>query len=133
IVERIRFFEAMHRAAKRSPRAPELLREMAESESAYAQRARLALAEGAYLQVSAQEGQTELRRISTNDPSTKERTDYLAIFLGDTADRESETQVTKLAESFLAQYPDSQFEPEVRMKLGELLYRRGDYLGARGQ
>jgi tetratricopeptide (TPR) repeat protein len=133
IVERIRFFEAMHRAAKRSPRAPELLRKMAESESAYAQRARLALAEWAYLQVSAQEGQTELRRISTNDPSTKERTDYLAIFLGDTADRESETQVAKLAESFLAQYPDSQFEPEVRMKLGELLYRRGDYLGARGQ
>ena len=75
----------------------------------------------------------ELRRISTDDPSTKERTDYLAIFLGDTADRESEAQVAKLAETFIAQYPDSRFEAHVRMKLGETFYRRGDYLGARGQ
>jgi tetratricopeptide (TPR) repeat protein len=133
IVERIRFFEAMRRSAKRSPRAPDFLRKIADSQSAYAQRARLALAEWAYLEVSAQDGQAELRRISTNDPSTKERTDYLAIFLGDTADRESDAQVAKLAESFLAQYPDSPFEPEVRMKLGEMFYRRGDYLGARGQ
>ena len=132
-VEKIRFFEAMRRAAKRSSGTPNLLRKIADSESAYSQRARLALAEWAYLQVSAQDARAELRRISTNDPPTKERTEYLAIFLGDTADRESEAQVAKLAEAFLAQYPDSPFEPEVRMKLGEMFYRRGDYLGARGQ
>ena len=131
-VEKIRFFEAMRQAAKRSPGTPHLLRKIADSESAYGQRARLALAEWAYLQASAQDAHSELRRISTNDPSTKERTDYLAIFLGDTADRESEAQVAKLAETFLAQYPDSPFESQVRMKLGEMFYRRGDYLGARG-
>ena len=132
-VERIRFLAAMRQAAKRASGAPDLLRKTAGSESPYAQRARLALSELAYLQASTQEAQAELRRISTNDPATKERTDYLAIFLGDTADRESEAQIARLAETFLAQYPDSPFEPEVRMKLGEMLYRRGDYLGARGQ
>jgi hypothetical protein len=57
----------------------------------------------------------------------------LAIFLGDKADRESEAETARLAEAFLADYPVSPFEAEVRMKLGELLYRKGDYLGARGQ
>ncbi|HEY5704502.1 MAG TPA: tetratricopeptide repeat protein [Terrimicrobiaceae bacterium] len=133
IVERVRFFEAMRQAAERSPGAPALLRKIADSESAYAQRARLALAEWAYSQASARGGQAELRRVSTDDAATSERKDCLAIFLGDTADRESEAQVAKLAERFLAQYPDSSFEPEVRMKLGEIFYRRGDYLGARGQ
>jgi tetratricopeptide (TPR) repeat protein len=132
-VERIRFFEAMRQAAKRSPSARDLLRKIADSESAYGQRARLALAEWAFLEISAEEAGVELRRISTDDPPTKERTDYLAIFQGDTADRESEAQVAKLAETFIAQYPDSRYEAHVRMKLGETFYRRGDYLGARGQ
>jgi tetratricopeptide (TPR) repeat protein len=131
-LEKVRFFEAM-RQAKRSRGTPDLLRKIADSESAYAQRARLALAEWSYLQASAQDAQAELRRISTSDPSTKERTDYLAIFLGDKADRESEAETAKLAEAFLTEYPASPFEAAVRMKLGELLYRRGDYLGARGQ
>jgi tetratricopeptide (TPR) repeat protein len=132
IVERVRFFEAM-RQAKRSRGTPDLLRRIADSDSSYAPRARLALAEWTYLKASPQDAQSELRRVSTSDPSTKERTEYLAIFLGDKADRESEAETTRLAEAFLAEYPASPFEAEVRMKLGELLYRRGDYLGARGQ
>ena len=131
-LERVRFFEAM-RQAKRSRGTPDLLRKIADSDSSYAPRARLALAEWTYLKASAQDAQAELRRVSTSDPSTKERTDYLAIFLGDKADRESEAETARLAEAFLANYPVSPFEAEVRMKLGELLYRKGDYLGARGQ
>jgi TolA-binding protein len=132
-VERVRFFEAMLQAAMRAPEAASLLRKIAESRSPYAHRARLALAEWAYLRTSAQEAQTELLRVSTDDPSTIERTECLAIFLGDTADPQSEAQTVKLAEAFLTRYANSRFEPEVRMKLGEVLYRRGDYLGARGQ
>ncbi|MGB7794572.1 MAG: tetratricopeptide repeat protein [Terrimicrobiaceae bacterium] len=131
-LERVRFFEAM-RQAKRSRGTPDLLRKIADSDSSYAPRARLALAEWTYLKSSAQDAQAELRRVSTSDPSTKERSDYLAIFLGDKADRESEAETARLAEAFLADYPVSPFEAEVRMKLGELLYRKGDYLGARGQ
>ena len=74
-----------------------------------------------------------LQRISTDDPATKERTDYLAIFVADDGDRESEAQIIKLAENFINTYPSSRFEPQVRMKWGEILYRRGDYLGARAQ
>jgi TolA-binding protein len=131
-LERVRFFEAM-RQAKRSRGTPDLLRKIADNDSSYAQRARLALAEWTYLKSSAQDAQAELRRVSTGDPSTKERSDYLAIFLGDKADRESDAETARLAEAFLADYPVSPFEAEVRMKLGELLYRKGDYLGARGQ
>ncbi len=132
-VGRIRFLEAMRQAAKRSPTAPGLLRKIADGQSAYAQKARLALAESSYLQGSAPDGEAGMRRISTQDPQTQERADYLAIFLADATDPESDAQAAKLAESFLNQYPTSQFEPQVRMKLGEILYRRGDYLGARGQ
>ena len=132
-VGRIRFLEAMRQAAKRSPTAPGLLRKIADGQSAYAQKARLALAELSYLQGSAPDGEAGMRRISTQDPQTQERADYLAIFLADATDPESDAQAAKLAESFLNQYPTSQFEPQVRMKLGEILYRRGDYLGARGQ
>ena len=38
-----------------------------------------------------------------------------------------------MAEAFLKKYSHSRYQAEVRMKLGEMLYRRGDYLGARGQ
>ena len=100
-LERVRFFEAM-RQAKRSRGTPDLLRKIADSDSSYAQRARLALAEWTYLKSSAQDAQAELRRVSTSDPSTKERSDYLAIFLGDKADRESEAETARLAEAFLA-------------------------------
>jgi tetratricopeptide (TPR) repeat protein len=132
-LERIRFIEAMRQAAKRSANAPDLLKKIAESDSSYAQPARLALAELADLKLSTGDARAELRRISAEDNSTKERADYLGIFVGDTGDREAEAQVAKLAEDFLKEYPDSQFEAEVRMKWGEILYRRGDYLSARGQ
>ena len=111
----------------------DLLGEIADSDSSYAQRARLALAELADIERSADDAHAALRRISTDDPATKERADYLAIFVGDNGDREAEAQVAKLAEDFLKEYPDSRFEPQVRMKWGEILYRRGDYLNARGQ
>jgi len=132
-VDRIRFLEAMRQASKRSAASAHLLGEIADSDSSYAQRARLALAELADIERSAEDAHAALRRISTDDPATKERADYLAIFVGDNGDREAEAQVAKLAEDFLKEYPDSRFEPQVRMKWGEILYRRGDYLNARGQ
>ena len=80
------------------------------------------------LKLSAGDARAELRRISTEDSATKERADYLEIFVGDTGDRETEAQVAKLADDFLKEYPDSRFEAEVRMKWGEILYRQGDCL-----
>ena len=56
---------------------------------------------GLFGDLRAEDAGVELRRISTDDPSTKERTDYLAIFQGDTADRESEAQVAEACRSLL--------------------------------
>lgn len=133
VVERIRFLEAMREASQRSPSAPDLLEKIADSDSSYAPRARLALAELADIQPNADEARSELRRISTDDPAIKERADYLAIFAEDDGNRETDPHIAKLAEDFLNKYPNSRFEPQVRMKWGETLYRRGDYLNARGQ
>lgn len=133
VVERIHFLEAMRQAAMRSSPAADLLKKIADSESPYAQRARLALAELADIQFTPDDALAALRRISTDDPATKERADYLAIFVGDDGTRETEAQIAKLAEDFINEFPSSRFESQVRMKWGEILYRRGDYLNARGQ
>jgi TolA-binding protein len=133
IVDRIRFLEAMRQAASRSSGSANLLQKIAEGNSSYAQRATLALAELADIQLNSDEARETLRRISSDDPATKERTEYLAIFVADDGDRESEAQIIKLAENFINTYPSSRFEPQVRMKWGEILYRRGDYLNARAQ
>ena len=133
VVERIRFLEAMRQASSRSRSSADLLQKIAQSNSSYAQRAGLALAELADLQLNSDEARATLRRISSDDPATKERTEYLAIFVADDGDRESEAEIIKLAENFINTYPSSRFEPQVRMKWGEILYRRGDYLNARVQ
>ncbi len=133
VVERIRFLEAMREASDRSPTSADLLHKIADSDSSYAQRARLALAELADIQSEVEEARASLRRISSDDSATKERTEYLAIFVADDGNRESEAEIIKLAENFMNTYPSSRFEPQVRMKWGEILYRRGDYLNARGQ
>ena len=133
VVDRLRFLEAMRQASTRSSISADLLQKIAESNSSYAQRARLALAELADSQLNSDEARATLQRISSDDPATKERTDYLAIFVADDGDRESEAQIIKLAENFINTYPSSRFEPQVRMKWGEILYRRGDYLNARAQ
>ena len=133
VVDRLRFLEAMRQASTRSSISADLLQKIAESDSSYAQRARLALAELADSQLNSDEARATLQRIASDDPATKERTDYLAIFVADDGDRESEAQIIKLAENFINTYPSSRFEPQVRMKWGEILYRRGDYLNARAQ
>jgi TolA-binding protein len=133
VVDRIRFLEAMRQASSRSASAADLLQKIAESNSSYAQRAQLALAEFADTQLKSDEARTTLQHISSDDSTTKERTEYLAIFVADDGDRESEAQILKLAENFINTYPSSRFESHVRMKWGEILYRRGDYLNARAQ
>ena len=133
ILERIHFLEALHRASQREPGAGALLREIAEGPSSFSGQARLALAEWDYLQLDLAGARTGLRKISSGDPAQKEREEYLAVFLADTGDQESESRVGALAGDFLKDHPESPFEPEVRLKLGETLYRRGDFLGARAQ
>ncbi len=54
------------------------------------------------------------------------------MFLADTGDAGSDADVIALAEKFLLTRPGTTYEPEVRMKLAEILFRKGDYQGAEG-
>ncbi len=128
--ERIVFLEAMHHASQRAPDAFDRLQDIAGSSSPWASRARLALAEWQNLQLDREGAQSEILKISTADPAESERIAYLGVFLSDTGDADAELQTVTLATDFLKQYPGSAFMAEVRMKLGEVLHRRGDYLAS---
>jgi TolA-binding protein len=133
---RFEFFSAMHAAARRDPDAGRRLGEIAATDSPYAAQARLALAEWDALRLDYAAAGAELRRISTQAgqaPALEERASALAVFVADTGEPNAEAEVKRLAAGFLKAYPDSAFAPEIHMKLGEMYFRRGDYLAARGE
>jgi len=133
LLEKYEFINAMYQASKRQPVATGLLRRIAGSGSRYANRAQLALAEFEGVELNTKAAGDDLQKVSLKDADAKERAKCLEIFLADTGEPESEAQVVSLAGAFLKAYPKSAFEPEVRMKIGEMLFRKGDYLGSRDQ
>lgn len=107
------------------------LRQLAQSNSsAVSQSARIALAELRYEQGDLAGASQELQRISTNatDPA---RHAALEVFLSDTGETSAQAGTIAAARTFLSTYPSSESEADVRMKLGEILYRKGDYAAAR--
>ncbi len=136
-LDRFEFLTAMHLAARRDPSAPKRLAAIADSSSSHAAQARLALAEWDATLLDLQGARAQLRRVSTQEgasnPQVAERAAALGVFVADIGDPSSEAEVKRLAEEFLKTYPESAFAPEIHMKLGELHFRRGDYLAARGE
>lgn len=133
---RFEFFAAMRQAARREPDAGRRLAEIASGTSAYAAQARLALAEWDALRLDFPAAHAELQKISNTpdlSPVVEERAGALAVFVADTGEARSGDEVRRLAEAFLKAHPDSRFAPEIHMKLGELYFRGGDYLAARGE
>jgi len=125
-----RMQEAFHLARKGDPRTESTLQTLARSPvPGIASRARLALAEWKYQQLDYPGANAELRRISTQaDPS---REAALKVFLADDGNPANTEQAIAAARSFLAAYQNTDPEASVRMKLGELLYRQGDFATAR--
>jgi outer membrane protein assembly factor BamD (BamD/ComL family) len=135
-LERLEFLAAMHLAARRDPEAAARLTAIAGSSSPYAAQARLALAEWQAAQLDYEGAKAQLRLVSTQNganAAVQERAEALGVFVADTGEPRADAEVKRLAEAFLKTYPDSAFAPEIHMKLGEMLYRRGDYLAARGE
>ncbi|HEY3601455.1 MAG TPA: tetratricopeptide repeat protein [Chthoniobacterales bacterium] len=66
-------------------------------------------------------------------PVALERADYLQIWIEDSAPSGNEATVIAAASQFLARHPDSRSAAEVRMKLAEAYYRRGDFANAQTQ
>jgi tetratricopeptide (TPR) repeat protein len=70
---------------------------------------------------------------STPDPTTRERADYLAVFLADAASPPETAKIIDLGQKFLHDFPHSAFVPDVRMKLGQTYFQLGDQANAETQ
>ena len=122
--------QALHKARTGDPSATEILETAAAaSDPALASQARLALAEWKFAQLDFQGARLELQKISTRSPSPRQ--EALGVFLADTGEPGSEQAAIELARAFLEKHPGSESAAEVRMKLGELLFRTGNYAAAR--
>ncbi|MEI6034614.1 MAG: tetratricopeptide repeat protein [Verrucomicrobiae bacterium] len=128
----LRLQSALVLASARDPQAENHLRGLAANEgSPIAGAAALALAEWKFERHDVRGAIGELQRVSTLAGADPARAAALAVFLAD--DGGIGDEAVKAAEKFLAMHPGTQPEPEIRMKLGEILYRRGDFAGARIQ
>ncbi len=126
----LRLEEAFLLAKEGDPRAPELLESLAaENNPDMASKAAIALAEWKFEHNDRDGSLAGLRRISTAPGEDSARADALGVFLADdgTASAEAEAGATR----FLQEHPGSPAEPEVLLKLGEILYHKGDFAGAR--
>ncbi|MFM8982571.1 MAG: tetratricopeptide repeat protein [Spartobacteria bacterium] len=122
--------EAFQQVRGGKPEAGEVLKSLANSQdSQTAAKARLALAEWKFQQLDTAGSRLELEKIS-NQPEMP-RQAALRVFLADSGEPGSEEAAIDEARAFLLKHPDSESEPEVRLKLGELLYRKGDFAAAR--
>jgi TolA-binding protein len=66
-------------------------------------------------------------------PTALEHADYLQVWIEDAASSADEAAVIEAANHFLQNHPTSSFAGEVRMKLAEAYYRRGDFANAQTQ
>ncbi len=72
-------------------------------------------------------------RAGNSTPAARERADYLEIWIEDATNAAGETAVITAASKFLEVHRDSRFAAEVRMKLAEAYFRRGDFANAQTQ
>jgi outer membrane protein assembly factor BamD (BamD/ComL family) len=107
-----------------NPRAPE---------------ARLALAELRYANGDAAGANQYLRVVneSAAPAQTVEQADYLAIFVADSTTPPADDRVIALCRAFIEHYPTPSKSDdklaEVRMKLGQVYFRKGDFASAQTQ
>ena len=122
--------EAFQQVRAGKPEAGGTLESLAQSQdSPTAAKARLALAEWKFQQLDTAGSRLELEKISTQTEMPRHAA--LRVFLADNGDPGSEQAAIDEARAFLLKHPDTESEPEVRLKLGELLYRKGDFAAAR--
>jgi TolA-binding protein len=98
--------------------------------------AQLALAELALNDGNAAEAQKLQQAAATAaeaTPEMREHADYLGVFLADAQTPRNDEQVIACARDFIREHPAAAVLGEVRMKLGEVYFRREDYLKAQEQ
>jgi len=78
----------------------------------------------------------EYLQVANTSPQTAEtqaHSQYLAIFLADSEQPRDEEKVISLAREFLREYRESPLSAEVRMKLAQIYFRRGDFANSETQ
>lgn len=99
--------------------------------------AQLALAEIAYLRpfpdLDLAANYLKASNESPQAGDTGERADYLAIFLADAAGSRDEEKVIRECREFIKNHGSSQLLANVYMKLGQVYFRRGEWLNAETQ
>ncbi len=95
--------------------------------------ARIALAELAFLSSDIDSASVLLKAANENGAQNSERGDYLAIFVADAQTPRDDAQVIALCENFLRAHAGSALQPDVRMKLGQVYFRREDFANAQTQ
>ena len=129
-IEVARMQRAFHLAREGSPEAEAALESLSSSpDAAMAAKARLALAEWKYQQLNSSGAKEDLVRVSTS--ANPARQAALQVFLMDNGELGSEEKTVEAARGFLSAYPENEAAPSVWMKLGEILFRKGDYASAR--
>ncbi len=97
--------------------------------------ARLAVAELALNDGDAGTAARYLQTVNEARPSSEitEQSQYLAIFLAEAQTPRRDETVIELAAKFVRERPRSALVPEVRMKLGQVYFRTGDFSNAETQ
>ena len=129
--------EGLLRARQHDPQAEPALRQfLADFPAApRAAEARLALAELRYADGDPA-GSRQFLRVVNENPApikTAEQSDFLALFVADAANPPDDEKVLALCREFIERHPASPHLPEVRMKLGQVCFRSGDFAGAQTQ
>jgi len=131
-LSRLDLIEALELARTGAPDAETRLAALAsQGDPSINAEAGLALAEWNFLNGNSSGARLALQKISTSaDPARKAA---LSVFLTEAEDPYSPEAAIDAASRYLKDYPESEAEPEIRMKLAELLYKKGDFGGARMQ
>ena len=101
------------------------------SDTALKSRARLAASEWNMKSGKGDVADQDLAKAAHENSGDPEREQYLNIFLKDTGKKSDAPGVIADARAFIKAHPDSQFNPEVRLKLAESLLATGDVQAAR--
>jgi TolA-binding protein len=129
--------EGLLQARSGDPRAPATLQSFIRDfpDNRRVAEAQLALAELVFADGDMDSASHLLQAAYVSSPSdqSKEQADYLAIFIADSAKNRRDGEVLRLAQQFLDDWPASTLRAQVRMKMGELYFRREDFANAETQ
>jgi len=133
----LRLEEGLLRARSGDAQAKPALRDFVADFATHPRRAeaQLALAEIALGAGDTAEAEKFQQDVVTADatPEMREEAEYLGVFLEDAKTPRDDDKTISRSRDFIRQYPASAMLGEVRMKLGEVYFRREDYLKAQEQ